>query len=94
MTRTDEVMQRIRRSHSLSAALALLFLTSGCIVRSEITVDATGRHAAHVDLGEPPLGSSAAAQVGRTLRFQAWHREPLGGPFGSGFTDAVRVTFE
>jgi len=57
-------------------------------------VDATGRHAAHVDLGEPPLGSSAAAQVGRTLRFQAWHREPLGGPFGSGFTDAVRVTFE
>lgn len=43
MTREDEVMQRIRRSHSLSAALALLLLTSGCIVRSEITVDATGR---------------------------------------------------
>ena len=38
--------------------------------------------------------ASTADQVGRTLRFQAWPREPLGGPFGSGFTDAVKVTFQ
>ena len=57
-------------------------------------IDPSGRHAAHVDLSLPPLGSSAAAQVGRTLHFQAWHREPPGSSFGSGLTDAVRVTFE
>jgi len=57
-------------------------------------VNGSGRHAAHVDLASPPLGASTADQIGRTLRFQAWHREPLGGPFGSGFTDAVKVTFQ
>jgi acetyl esterase/lipase len=57
-------------------------------------VNGSGRHAAHVDLAAPPLGASTADQIGRTLRFQAWHREPLGGPFGSGFTDAVKVTFQ
>ena len=43
----------------------------------------------------PGLGGSGGWQSGDTRRFQAWYRDPVGGPCGTGFslTNGIEVLF-
>lgn len=54
---------------------------------------AYGQLTAEIDLGAlPSMGTTVAAQVGDTWRFQAWFRDVQSGQAGSNFSDAVAIT--
>ncbi|MFT5731709.1 MAG: hypothetical protein ACJAZN_000339 [Planctomycetota bacterium] len=47
-----------------------------------------------IDLGGLPQPTmSASVMAGQTWRFQAWHRDQVGGQPGSSLSDAVAITF-
>ncbi|MEZ6016739.1 MAG: VCBS repeat-containing protein [Planctomycetota bacterium] len=55
----------------------------------------TGRFKVTIDLDSMPTPtSSVPVLVGQTWRFQAWHRDSVGGTATSNFTDATAVLFQ
>ncbi|MFT5052568.1 MAG: hypothetical protein ACI8QZ_004004 [Chlamydiales bacterium] len=61
------------------------------IQRLPVTVATAGRLAAPLDLSAPPT-TSGAILPGATWFFQAWFRDPLGGPAGFDLSDARALT--
>jgi hypothetical protein len=54
----------------------------------------TGSLARVIHFADPPTGSGPGqVDPGDTWHFQFWFRDPVGGPAGFNFSDALRVTF-
>ena len=75
---------------------AFSFGAAGDVVRvlPPVFADASGKLQTTVDNTSALIAGSAAPIVaGATLNFQAWYRDPAGGPSGFNLSDGLGITF-